>query len=175
MPIRIIDITNEVKRNTPNLHNFISGLDKEKKHINLDIDRVLRSKMVLVAMDQNKIIGIAGFESKYKIFRSYIIVKKGYQRRGIGHLLLEKLLTDGNAKYGLVVARVERENEKSIKFHERKGYQMVGKRRRIVYMMKPLSFNGLFLCHLFTIFFPFFHVLDFLRSFSGIKLFRSRP
>jgi len=95
---------------------------------------VRRSRLLLVAFEGQEIIGLAmcrilGRESALEV----VLVDKEYRRRGIGTLLLNKMISIlQNMNVRLIRLSILEENIVGRKFYEKNGFKPV--RRRIEYI-----------------------------------------
>lgn len=86
---------------------------------------------------------VAGF-STYGPFRAYpafkytiehsVYVKNEYRGRGIGNVLLKEVIEDAiKREYATIVACIDSANDKSIKMHEKLGFEYSGNIKRAGY------------------------------------------
>jgi len=93
---------------------------------------------IIVAVIENKIVGW-GSLSCFALKQGYrftvedsIYIDGEYKRRGIGTLILENLIESAKKrKYHTIVAIISSENDISIKFHEKMGFQISGCLREV--------------------------------------------
>ena len=124
----------------------------------------MKSELVLVAMDSKEIIGIAGLERKYLIPRTYIILKREYQGKGLGTRFKLKLLAEARKKHNIITAVVEEKNLRSIKANLKAGAKIAGKRENLCYLFWiPRNIKGLFLYYSIKIVFPILKTVDIFR------------
>lgn len=89
---------------------------------------------ILVVEEDNKVIGFATFGPfrdwpayKYTIEHS-IYVNRNCRNKGIGTQLAKELIRVSNEKgFATMVAGIDESNEKSIKLHEKLGFEYSGK------------------------------------------------
>ena len=63
-----------------------------------------------------------------------VYVKEGFEGKGIGALLLQKLIeTAKEENYHVMIGVIDASNENSIKFHERFGFQSMGILKEVGY------------------------------------------
>jgi len=79
-----INITNKLSEYSDQIDSFVRQLDSEKEFFDMTTERVMRSELVLVAIDNDQVVGISGLERKFEITRSYSILGKNYQGTGLG-------------------------------------------------------------------------------------------
>lgn len=88
---------------------------------------------ILVAVLENKIVGF-GYYSEFRFREAYrftvehsVYVHPDYQGLKIGKKLLETLIeTAKNQKLHTMIAVIDSENQASMKFHEKLGFETVG-------------------------------------------------
>lgn len=105
-----IIISNKIKE-------FFSSLDEERKFYPANKKILIGAKRVVTAKDGDKIVGIAGINRYNGLF---IIVKKEFQRSGIGTKLMEKLLKNFNEP---IILAVHAENKPAIRLYRKFGFK----------------------------------------------------
>lgn len=88
---------------------------------------------IFVIEAENKILGFGTYDTfRTKIGYRFTVehsvyVKEGFAGKGIGALLLQKLIdTAKEEKYHVMIGVIDASNENSIRFHERFGFQSMG-------------------------------------------------
>lgn len=157
------NITNHLSEHYNHIDLFVRELDSEKQFFDLTTARIMRCEIVIIALGDNKIIGIAAVERKYGIARSLMMVKKDFQGKGFGKQFMVALLGEAKNTHNMIMAIVDDKNIMSMRMHLAKGYRIVGKRGKLCYIMNPLNKKGLFLYYLIKILFPIMKAVDLVR------------
>ena len=127
----IVAIINFNIINSTALYDYnIRSLDQQKIIFE---DKINKKYPIIVAKIDDKIVGF-GYYSEFRFREAYkftvehsVYVHNYYQGKGIGKLLLEKLISLAtNQKLHTMIGVVDSENESSIKFHEQFGFETVG-------------------------------------------------
>ncbi len=142
MNIEFKNITDSLNIYQDIIDTFLNTLDIEKQYFNVTLERLLKSEMILIALSEDEIIGVGGLEIKYGMSRSIIILKKGYQGKGIGKRLSKRILEEAGIKHNIVVAVIEKSNIASIRTDLSIGYKLIGNRGDLCYLACPLNVNG---------------------------------
>lgn len=97
-------------------------------------DREAGGFAVLVAAEERRVLGYASYgtyraRSGYrKTVEHSIYLREGTQGRGVGTALMAALIADARARgFHLMVGVIDANNEGSIAFHERFGFQIAGR------------------------------------------------
>lgn len=93
---------------------------------------------VLVAVNENQILGYSSF-GKFRPHEGFrltiehsIYVAQQFRGKGIGHLLMERLLVHAKELgYHVIVAAVDSTNVKSIRFHEEFEFIEIGRMKEV--------------------------------------------
>lgn len=96
-------------------------------------DKLQKDFPILVAVLDNKIVGF-GYYSEFRFREAYrftvehsVYVHPNFQGLKIGHQLLEALIVIAkNQKLHTMIAVIDSENQGSVKFHEKLGFETVG-------------------------------------------------
>lgn len=96
-------------------------------------DKLQKDFPILVALLDNKIVGF-GYYSEFRFREAYrftvehsVYVHPNFQGLKIGHQLLEALIAIAkNQKLHTMIAVIDSENQGSVKFHEKLGFETVG-------------------------------------------------
>ena len=96
-------------------------------------DKLQKDFPILVAVLDNKIVGF-GYYSEFRFREAYrftvehsVYVHPDYQGLKIGQKLLKTLIeTAKNQKLHTMIAVIDSENQASVKFHEKLGFETVG-------------------------------------------------
>lgn len=144
--------------------SFLNGLDIEKNSFNAqDIDRILNAQILILAFDNDKIIGFTGI-TKYLIFHTtYIVVKKEYQSKGIGGFLHLKRKAEAIIEVNLLLSWILPTNKLSLDLNQINGAEYAGKRWEMECYALPLNKKGRILFYLLKLFLLFGNLLDKLR------------
>jgi len=142
--IQYENISNQLTINYTRLTRFLDELDSEREFFHVTIERVLNSALVILAFDNEKVIGITGLEKKWGIMRSYVVVKKDYQGKRIAeNLYNERLKHTSSIKCNIILAVVEKRNLKSINHCISRGYRFGGEYwGNLRYYYLVLNFRG---------------------------------
>lgn len=96
---------------------------------------------IFVIENENKILGFGTYDTfRTKIGYRFTVehsvyVKEGFAGKGIGAILLQKLIdTAKEENYHIMIGVIDASNENSIRFHERFGFQSMG-------VLKEVSFK----------------------------------
>jgi len=164
MKLEYRNITKDLDYYADTINKFLGELDDEKKYFGLKLERVLESKLVIVAIFDDQIVGITGFESKMGIIRSYVVVKKQFHGMRIAeNLFKERMRQSSSLKCNLVMAVVEKDNIKSINHCYSRGYRLGGVRGNLLYLFFIINYTGYLQYMLIRILFPFLKLTDIIR------------
>lgn len=175
--INFIDITNEISFYQDNLIEFLDNLSTEKRFFNITLDRILKSRLVIIAVDNTvtlsksksfkkrpfKIIGVAGIEKKFGIARDYVILNKNYQKLGIGTKLRSFLFSESKKIYNLIMPLISEQNDVAISWYIKSGFKMIGSKDHLIYFAYPLNSKGQLQYFVLKLIFPFIKIIDFFR------------
>ena len=145
------------------IETFLQDLESEKEFFNVTLDRIMKWESVIVETLGNRIIGIGGLERKFGACRSNVIVKKEFHRQGFGKRLLVELLNESRQDHNILWAVIGENNEASLSLHLATGYEMVGRRQKMYYIISPLNPKGKVLLNLIKVFFPLIRIVDLVR------------
>ena len=133
------DIKQALKIYNYYIENSLSNFEEKKisiKKFRSMVDNIIKNKLpFIVAKKKEGILGLAflrQFRSKsgYRFtFENSIYVHPDFQNKGIGNLILKKLisLSKKNKKIKSIVAVIgDKKNISSVKLHKRNGFKMVG-------------------------------------------------
>lgn len=164
MNVCLKDISDNVAAYRSQIELLLDRLDTEKEFFRLTIERVMKCELVLIATENDQVIGVGALERKYGVSRSLIIVDKRYHGKGLGRSCIRELLSIAKAhRYSLIMAVVEELNTRALKFHLAAGYRFVGKRENLYYIFYPLSLKGILYFHISRFLFPLTAVVDYIR------------
>lgn len=149
---KLSEYQNEIDR-------FVGSLSTEKKYLNINFQRVMNSRLVILAMGNHSIVGLGGLEKKRGLARSYIVVKKEHQNQFIGAPLFMKILKEAKKKHSIIMGAVEKENIKALKMFLSKGYKHVGEKKRLMYICKPFNASGYLIYLFIKAVFPLYRLL----------------
>jgi len=142
---------------------FLSQLNSEKKYFDINLERIRKWKVIMIAEEEQEIIAAAGLEKKFGMIRSAIIIKRELQGKGLGTLLLKELIDKTRKRYHVVWAIIAEENEASIRLHLAESFRPIGRRQNLFYLAVPLGVGGRLLVYCFSILFPFTRMIDIIR------------
>ena len=144
---------------------LLSSLTTEKELFKtFDKEMIMRAQLVIAVFDNQKMIGITGFEKKYFLYKSFSLVRKDYQKLGVGAFLFLRRIQEARKKYNLILNMVNPENKMSIQMTQTQGGKYLGKRYNHVYLMVPLNKRGHFLFYFLKIIFPLLLMWDIFES-----------
>jgi GNAT superfamily N-acetyltransferase len=158
----IMNITDKFNDYKDKIELFTKNLDAEKEYFPM-IDRsISNSKLIFIAINEKaEIVGVAGSDKTRYFFRTYILIQKDYQGKGIGKDIYNELLSElKKQQRKIVLAVINKGNIRSLKMHIKLGYKFVGIRWNLYYLFKPLSINSSILLYLIRIIFPFVVIVD---------------
>jgi GNAT superfamily N-acetyltransferase len=158
----IMNITDNFNDYKGKLELFIKNLNTEKDYFPMIERSIKNSKLIFVAInDKAEIIGIAGLEKSSFFLRTYLLIQKDYQGKGIGKHIYTELLTElKRQQTKIILAVINKGNMRSLKMHIKLGYKFIGIRWDLYYLFKPLSLHGNILFYLIKAIFPFFVIMD---------------
>lgn len=134
------------------ISDFLNNLTVEKRTFTYDIDVILNSVIFEKKFIDNKLVGLAGIYRKKLIPIFFIVVKEGYQGKGIGRELMDNLYqTLVYRNYNYVVLSVFTFNPRAIEIYKKQGYEVVGINNKKVYMVLSLTKLGVIIKYLFKI------------------------
>ena len=120
----------------------ISDLEKIKQNLQTDFDEfwtptILESELnntnslYFVAKENENILGFAGIIINYDFTEiSNIVVKKDFRNKGIGKILLEKIINESKKlKKDKIYLEVNEKNEIALGLYEKYNFEKVGKRK----------------------------------------------
>jgi L-amino acid N-acyltransferase YncA len=128
---QIVEIINYNILNTSNIYE-IENRSYLQQH-DLFSNKIQKNYPVLVAVSNNEVLGFGYFNefrtlqaNKYTVEHS-IYVDKKYQNLGIGKLILTELIKIAkHQKMHTMIAVIDSQNSKSIKFHQNFGFISIG-------------------------------------------------
>ncbi len=96
----------------------------------------------LVYEEDNQILGFA-YLSPFRVLDGYdrtmelsIFLKPNIQRNGIGSSILKEIENLSKDKYHCLVSVITRTNERSISFHKKNGFEIVGQMKEVGFINK---------------------------------------
>lgn len=127
----ILEIVNFAIANTTAIYDY--DLRNLEDQAAIFLSKEDRNFPTFVIENESEILGFG----TYDIFRTKIgyrftvehsvYVKDGFAGKGIGKLLLQKLIDTAKAeKYHVMIGVIDASNENSIRFHEKFGFQSMG-------------------------------------------------
>jgi hypothetical protein len=163
LDIQFLNITDCLYVYKDRLEIFLDKMDSEKRFFNLTLERALRSEFVLIVLLNNDIIGIGGVEVKYGIPRSFIMLDKSTQGKGIGRTFAWEIQHEASKHHNFLLGIIEENNNAPVKLSLIYGYKIVGKRGKLIYLICPLNSQGLLLYLAFRFLFYFIKPIDLIR------------
>lgn len=157
------NITNNLIQYKKQIEHFLDALQSEKKYFNPHIDRIMKCELVIIEQAGNEIIAVAGLEKKLGIVRDMLIIKREFQRQGLGTKILCELINQTNKRHFLLMAVISEDNTASFRLHMKTGYKMIGNRQTLDYVVKPINRTGTLLYYLLKTLFPLLTVADIVR------------
>jgi L-amino acid N-acyltransferase YncA len=127
----ILDIINYNILNSTALYDYNVRTFEQQKAI-LE-EKINKNFPVIVAIEDGKVVGF-GMYSEFRFREAYkntvehsVYVNKDYHGKGIGKLLLQKLIQLAKGqKLHTMIAVIDSENQSSVEFHEKFGFKTVG-------------------------------------------------
>ena len=127
----ILEIVNHAILNTTAIYDYDVRTLEEQTII--FESKQSRKFPLFVAEVNNEVVGFGTYDSfrtkvgyRFTIEHS-VYVKDGFAGKGIGALLLQKLIdTAKEENYHIMIGVIDASNENSIRFHERFGFQSMG-------------------------------------------------
>ena len=127
----ILEIVNHAIANTTAIYDY-DARTLEQQRIIFEMKKA-NGFPIFVLEVENQILGFGTYDTfRTKIGYRFTVehsvyVKDGFAGKGIGALLLQKLIdTAKEEKYHIMLGVIDASNENSIKFHERFGFQSMG-------------------------------------------------
>ena len=127
----ILEIVNHAIANTTAIYDY-EARSLEQQTLIFETKKA-NGFPIFVLEVENQILGFGTYDTfRTKIGYRFTVehsvyVKDGFAGKGIGALLLQKLIdTAKEEKYHIMVGVIDASNENSIKFHERFGFQSMG-------------------------------------------------
>ena len=127
----ILEIVNYAIANTTAIYDYDSRTLEQQAQI-FETKKANNFPLFVIEVE-NEILGFGTYDTfrtkvgyRFTVEHS-VYVKVGFAGKGIGALLLQKLIdTAKEEKYHVMIGVIDASNENSIKFHERFGFQSVG-------------------------------------------------
>lgn len=127
----ILEIVNKAIEQTTSIYDYDSRT-LEEQLVWFD-NKKAKGFPVYVVEFENEILGFGTYDSfRSKIGYRFTVehsvyVKNGFAGKGIGALLLQRLInTAKDQNYHVMIGVIDASNENSIRFHERFGFQSMG-------------------------------------------------
>lgn len=157
----LIETTEDLNKYRKQLVTFFGSLSTEKRYFtNLNMDYVKNSDFILIASDEDRIVGVAGVETTHLIaHKAYVGVKKEYQT-GLGAFLSLKRNHEARRRYPFIILKINPDNVASQKMNRALGYRELGRRYSDDYLIMPFSPLGLCLFYAFKIALPAVNLFD---------------
>lgn len=127
----ILDIINYNILNSTALYDYQPR--SLEQQIAIFEDKLRKGFPIIVAISNEKVVGF-GFYSEFRFREAYkftvehsVYAAPEYIGKGVGKLLIEKLiLLAKNQKLHTMIAVIDAENQSSVEFHEKFGFETVG-------------------------------------------------
>ena len=127
----ILEIVNHAILNTTAIYDYDPRSLEEQTLI--FENKNTKNFPTFVAEHNNEILGFGTYDSfrtkvgyRFTVEHS-VYVKEGFGGKGIGKLLLERLITTARAEnYHIMIGVIDASNENSIRFHEKFGFKSKG-------------------------------------------------
>ena len=127
---------------TEEVVKFYNSLNKERETFKLSLEELLKSEIIIKEEISGKIDGIAGVRKHKMLPVLFIVVRSGFQGKGIGKKLMEKLHKILKERYSFIVLSVIKENTQAINFFKKFGYGIFGEKKGFYYMINVLNVKG---------------------------------
>lgn len=152
---------------------FFNSLNEEKKGLS-SLTELLQYKLLVIQKQQGKIVGISGVKPRNDLFLRvvpknllFLVVKSGYQNRGIGQKLAKKVIQKAiRRNYSYLALSVHRSNSKAIHIYLKLCFRKVYSpfMGATYFMMLPLNLLGWLFFPLLYIYFFFTPLKDLLKT-----------
>ena len=127
----ILEIVNHAIANTTAIYDYDPRTLEQQRMI-FETKKANKFPLFVIEVD-TEILGFGTYDTfRTKIGYRFTVehsvyVKEGFAGKGIGALLLQKLIdTAKEENYHIMIGVIDASNENSIKFHERFGFQSMG-------------------------------------------------
>lgn len=163
MGIDILNITEKKSKYNDLIENFLDSLDEEKQYFELDRERFAKFELIIIAIDNERIVGLCGLERKMGFVRTLMTIHKGHQSRGLAQKMVVKLISEARKTHNIILGVTEEKNYKAENLQYLFGYKKVGKKGHLVYSFKPLNIKGLIIYYFIRAVFPLIKIIDRFR------------
>lgn len=127
----ILEIVNHAILNTTAIYDY-DPRSLEEQTLIFD-NKNAKNFPIFVAEYQGEMLGFGTYDTfrtkvgyRFTVEHS-VYVKEGFAGKGIGHLLMEELIsTAKKEKYHVMIGVIDASNENSIRFHEKFGFESMG-------------------------------------------------
>ena len=144
--IRFESIHSNIDEFQHQIDAFFKSLDTEREFFRTaDKEMILKSELLIAAIDQQSIVGLASLVKRWPVHKAYTVVKKEYQTKGIGGFLYLKRNVLAKSRFNLALSFINPENTRSLEINSDMGSRNVGKRFGGLYMALPYNRKGLLL------------------------------
>lgn len=128
----ILEIINYNIIHTTNIYEY--EVRKLEDQLGQFEEKLVKNFPILVAVTLEKVVGF-GYYSEFRSRPAYqftvehsVYVSKDFQKKGIGKLLLEELIHLAKKQnLNTMIAVIDSENLSSITFHEKSGFEPIGR------------------------------------------------
>lgn len=127
----ILEIVNFAIANTTAIYDYDSRILEQQAEI-FETKKANNFPLFVIEVE-NEILGFGTYDTfRTKIGYRFTVehsvyVKDGFAGKGLGALLLKKLIDTAKAeKYHVMIGVIDASNENSIRFHEKFGFQSMG-------------------------------------------------
>ncbi len=112
--------------------NLVSEFDDFWTPEILKSELIQKNRHYLIAKYENEIVGFAGFLISFpEIELMNIVIKKSERNKGIGTLLLEKIIEiSTNQQFEKILLEVNEKNKAAIHLYEKFGFTKIGMRKQ---------------------------------------------
>lgn len=164
--IRFKTIGKNIKPYKEQICLFFDSLDNELIFFsNVNYDRIWNAENIILAFDNDKIIGLAGIAKYRHIFHSgYTIVKKEYHTKGVGGFLHLKRKAEARKNCNILILWIKPKNKLSLDLNRLNGAKYVGTREGILCFALTFNKKGQVLFHILKAAFPIRNFLDRLKK-----------
>ncbi|CAN2045907.1 hypothetical protein GMMP13_220024 [Candidatus Magnetomoraceae bacterium gMMP-13] len=146
------DISSNIKAYKKQLEFFLDNLDVERFYIKLSLERFYTSKILLAQFANDKIVAVAGIEKWHGLDKSYFLIRKDFQGKGIGKKISSEL-NNHAIKKGLsyFLGVLNKKNIGMLKVCIATNYKIIGNLKNIIYLIVPCNKKGTVLYYLLKI------------------------
>jgi len=166
------NITTKISNYRNELEEFVSVLESEKKYYrSFGVDTLVNAELLFIEKRDNKIIGVGGLWRRYGISRPFAVIRKEYQRKGLGKKFDLNTLKEARCDHNFVMGIVYIKNKAQLKNLFSMSYKIAGDRfNSVYYVVAPFNTRGQIFYYALRGMFIFLKIYDFFTSSKSKKL-----